>query len=90
LSKVSGSTVCPLRGFPALLAKRRVRPNSRFALMREPLKQGSLLPRFSAMLGCTDSPKKPDKPTLQVSWQIPAGGKTTVRHSGAGRNPCAK
>jgi len=30
-------------------------PNSRFTLMREALRQGSLPPHFAAMLGCTDA-----------------------------------
>jgi len=29
-------------------------PNSHFTLAREVLKQGSLLPHFTAMLGCAD------------------------------------
>jgi len=46
--------------------------------LRVPLRQRSLDRKMSAMLGCTDSPKNPDKPTLQHLWQIPAGGKTPV------------
>ena len=59
-----GSTVCPLRGFPALLAERGVRPNSRF--LRNRSNKGSLLPRSAAMLGCTDSPKSTGNPALNL------------------------
>jgi len=61
LSGFSGSTVCPLRGFPALLATGGAHPTRRS--LRERLKQGSLHPPVAAMLGCTDSPENPDKPT---------------------------
>ena len=45
---------CPLRGFPALLAKRGAIPNSPFAKNANGSDKGSLHPRFAAMLGCAN------------------------------------
>jgi len=80
----------PAARVPCASRKTRRSPKLAVYATHKPLKQGSLLPRFAAMLGGTDSPKKPDKPTLQPLWQIPGDGKPTYRHSGAGRNPCVK
>lgn len=58
--------VKPLNGLPAdagsLRFSRKVALTQTRRSLRERLKQGSLLPPFGAMLGCTHEPKRPDKP----------------------------